>query len=92
MPVISTSPGLQEAVEDAKSTVLELVEAGPGSSLAKLYGELTGAGWYAEPVARAAIWDLMAMREIVVRRGNLVYLSSTPGTGSNAAAASSHSV
>lgn len=76
MTVISTSPGLQETTAEAKSAILKWVESEAGISLVKLYGELTGERGYEEPVVRAAIWDLIAEQEIVVRRGNLLYRSN----------------
>lgn len=68
------SDDLQQAAREARETVVQRVEASPGLHVNVLYKQLTQKKpRWPEPAVRTAIWDLIAERQLVIRRGNKLY-------------------
>lgn len=70
----STSEDLRKEAHEARAAVVALVETQPGIHIDTLYGEL--AAKWREPAVRTAIWDLIAERQLNVRRGNKLHAAA----------------
>jgi hypothetical protein len=75
MALTSTTDELRKAVVEVRGSVLEIVEAQPGITIADVYSKLSdlSAQWR-EPALRSAIWELISEHKLMLRRGNTLEL------------------
>ncbi len=74
MTLTSNSNDLRKAAAEARGALVDAVKKQPGIALNDMYRDFAqGSPKWPEPALRTAIWDLIAERQLIVRRGNKLF-------------------